>query len=415
MSGEAGEVATRDQVDHRRGRREIWPTEKNVEESYLFAGGSNEECALREYEVEAVLEDGSKVMRRFGYKPDSEYGDTTAFDRDVWRAITLVAQRNGGIPKDGIIHFSVYQLVNILGLPRKGDSYRRVRHSIWKLRALEVRDDYYRADRKGYKQERFSPFNHATFEGNEDRYGKASEHHYVELSKVIVRSYHEGYVREVDHALYFALKKRYARGLYSEIDVGRGDGLVWEVPLATVAERLGMPKSYKAPSAQKRKLEAAHEELRRKGFLYAITYPDRYTVRYEVADAFVRDDGLRQRRWTLEEEETIQALIDKDVKVNVARKLVEEKGPAVCSYYLRALPLQPWVDNPAGFLVKYIREERPLSIEPPQRTLEEAGVGKKGGERAGRGKGGATGDSSNGANKSGAERRRDGYEWLFED
>lgn len=182
MSGEAGEVAVRGQLETRRGRREIWPTEKNVEESYLFAGGSNPECALREYEVEAILEDGSTVMRRFGYKPDFEYGDTTAFDRDVWRAITLVAQRNGRIHKDGIIHFSVYQLVNILGLPRKGDSYRRVRHSIWKLRALEVRDDYYRADRKGYKQERFSPFNHATFEGNEDRYGKASEHHYVELS-----------------------------------------------------------------------------------------------------------------------------------------------------------------------------------------------------------------------------------------
>lgn len=395
-------VEARTGVGRRMGR-EIWPTERNVEESYLFAGASNTECGLREYVVEAVLEDGSKVNRRFGYKPSSEYGDTTAFDRDVWRAITLVAQRSGGIPKDGIVHFSVYQLVNILGLPRKGDSYSRIRHSIWKLRALEVRDDYYRADRKGYKQERFSPFNHATFEGNEDRYGKASEHHYVELSKVIVRSYHEGFVREIDHALYFALKKRYARGLYSEIDVGRGDGLVWEVPLATVAEKLGMPKSYKAPSAQKRKLEAAHEELRRKGVLASVSYPDRYTVRYEVADGFVRDEGLRQREWTQEEEETVQALIAKEVYANVARKLVAEKGPAMCKFYLRALPLQKWVKDPPAFLYRYISEERPLSIEPPQRALEEAGIGEEPGEEGGV-PGGAWSDKETGPEDGAKER-----------
>lgn len=182
---------------------------------------------------------------------------------------------------------------------------------------------------------------------------------------------------------------------------------MWEAPLATVAEKLGMPKSYKAPSAQKRKLEAAHEELVRKGFLYSVTYPDRYTVRYEVDDSFVRDEGLRQRRWTQQEEETIQALIDKDVHANVARKLVATKGPAVRSYYLRALPLQAWVKDPPGFLVKYIGEERPLSIESPQRTLEEAGVGREGQRKADR--------SGGGARRAEAQKRREGYEWLFND
>lgn len=386
---------------------ERWPTEKNIEESYLFAGAANNACELREYEDEVTLEDGSTVKRRFGYKPDPEYGDTTEFDRDVWRALMALAHRGGGIPEDGVIPFSVYQVVNILKLPRKGDSYRRVRDSMWKLRALELRDDIFKPGRKGFKQERFSLFNRVKFEGNEDRHGKASEHHFVEISRVIVQSYHGGYVREIDHAFYFSLRKNHARGLHSEIEMGRGEGLVWEVPVAVVADRLGMPKSYTTPSAKKRKLEPAHGELLRKRYLASVTFPDRYTVRYEVDEEFLRSGELRERRWTEEEEQTIWALIDKDVFPNAARELVATKGPAVCNFYLRGLPYQTWVTNPPAFLYRYISEERPLPIEPPQRALEESGVGSDG---LGAGKERPDPDA---ARKAGERQRKDGYEWLF--
>ncbi|HZC03893.1 MAG TPA: hypothetical protein VE844_21890, partial [Gammaproteobacteria bacterium] len=63
------------------------PTERNIEESYLFAGGANRENEIREYVVDATLEDGRKAQRRFRYTPSKEYGDTTDFDRDVYRAI----------------------------------------------------------------------------------------------------------------------------------------------------------------------------------------------------------------------------------------------------------------------------------------------------------------------------------------
>jgi hypothetical protein len=46
----------------------------------------------------------------------------------------------------------------------------------------------------------------------------------------------------------------------------------------------------------------------------------------------------------------------------------------LCNYYLRALPYQKWVRSPGGFLYKYISEEKPLDVEPPQRFLEEANV-----------------------------------------
>src|SRR5215213_9152747 len=310
---------------------ELVPTERNIEESYLFAGGANSENETREYVVDVTLEDGRKAQRRFRYTPSKEYGDTTDFDRDVYRAIILHAFQNGGMPPDGIVYFSLYQLRKILDLPEKGDSYRKIRESIIKLQTMSVNADTYWQELKGY-------------------------------------------VRDLDHNFYFSLNKKHSRALYSEIDLGRGKGLVWELPLSDLSLRLGMAASYRSPSAKKRALAAAHEEMKRKGFLAGVSFPDKGTVRYEVAEDFVVERICLERRWTPEEEATIRALIRNDVRAGAARELVATKGTVLCNYYLRALPYQKWVRSPGGFLYKYISEEKPLDVEPPQRFLEEANV-----------------------------------------
>src|SRR5215213_8667816 len=87
-------------------RPELVPTERNIEESYLFAGSGNTDNEVREYVVDVVLEDGKKAKRRFKYTPSKEYGDTTDFDRDVYRAIILHAFQGGGIPQDGVVYFT---------------------------------------------------------------------------------------------------------------------------------------------------------------------------------------------------------------------------------------------------------------------------------------------------------------------
>jgi hypothetical protein len=355
-------------------RPELVPTERNIEESYLFAGGANSENEIREYVVDVVLDDGRKAKRKFRYTPSKEYGDTTDFDRDVYRAIILHAFQGGGIPQDGVVYFSLYQLRKILDLPDKGSSYRKIRDSIVKLQTMAVNADTYWQELKGFKSEYYSTFARVNFEANEDRFGRASEHHWVRFDEVIVRSYHEGYVRDLDHNFYFSLNKKHSRALYSEIDLGRGRGLVWEIPLSDVGARLGMATSYRSPSAKKRALASAHEEMKRKGFLAKVSFPDKHTARYEVAEDFVIARTFLERRWTLEEEETIRALIRNDVRAGAARELVATKGTVLCNYYLRALPYQKWVRDPGGFLYKYISKEKPLDVEPPQRFLEEADV-----------------------------------------
>jgi len=355
-------------------RAELVPTERNIEESYLFAGGANSENEIREYVVDVVLEDGGKAKRKFRYTPSKEYGDTTDFDRDVYRAIILHAFQGGGIPQDGVVYFSLYQLRKILDLPDKGSSYRKIRDSIVKLQTMAVNADTYWQELKGFKSEYYSTFARVNFEANEDRFGRASEHHWVRFDEVIVRSYHEGYVRDLDHNFYFSLNKKHSRALYSEIDLGRGKGLVWELSLQDLGLRLGMAASYRSPSAKKRALASAHEEMKRKGFLTKVSFPDKHMARYEVAEDFVMARTFLERRWTPEEEATIRALIRNNVRAGGARELVATKGTVLCNYYLRALPYQKWVRDPGGFLYKYISKEKPLDVEPPQRFLEEAEV-----------------------------------------
>jgi hypothetical protein len=355
-------------------RAELVPTERNIEESYLFAGGANSENEIREYVIDVILEDGRKAKRKFRYTPSKEYGDTTDFDRDVYRAIILHAFQSGGIPQDGVVYFSLYQLRKILDLPDKGSSYRKIRDSIVKLQTMAVNADTYWQELKGFKSEYYSTFSRVNFEANEDRFGRASEHHWVRFDEVIVRSYHEGYVRDLDHNFYFSLNKKHSRALYSEIDLGRGKGLVWELPLQDLGLRLGMAASYRSPSAKKRALAPAHEEMKRKGFLAEVSFPDKHTARYEVAEDFVMARTFRERRWTPEEETTIRALISNNVRAGGARELVATKGTVLCNYYLRALPYQKWVRDPGGFLYKYISKEKPLDVEPPQRFLEEAEI-----------------------------------------
>jgi len=364
-------------------RPELVPTERNIEKSYLFAGGANSENEIREYVVDVVLEDGRKAKRKFRYTPSKEYGDTTDFDRDVYRAIILHAFQGGGIPQDGVVYFSLYQLRKILDLPDKGTSYRKIRDSIVKLQTMAVNADTFWQELKGFKSEYYSTFARVNFEANEDRFGRASEHHWVRFDEVIVRSYHEGYVRDLDHNFYFSLNKKHSRALYSEIDLGRGKGLVWEIPLSDVGARLGMATSYRSPSAKKR----------------ALAEGTRLCTRGDEAQGFSGEGlvpgqahgTLRGRGGLRDGEDLPRAAVDPggggdDPRPHPERgarrrgaRARRDKGHrfvqlVLCNYYLRALPYQKWVRDPGGFLYKYISKEKPLDVEPPQRFLEEAEV-----------------------------------------
>jgi hypothetical protein len=355
---------------------EIVNVELNLEEPPLFGGRvSIGENGYREYVQEYRKSDGSVGQRMWRWRPPEEYGELDVFDGDVYLAMhALAKEKLGGIPEDGKIPFTLYEVLNILGLKDNGKNYRRVRDSILKINKtlMDAIDAFYREDKKAYGSAHFIPWR-VEFEANEDRYGRATERHKLRFDEILVRSLAHGHIKQLDMSFCLSLTKGYAKSLYRRIDYKRGEGLTWSEDIMVLKDHIGMPASYKQPSKVKEKLEPSHKEMKERGFLADVVYEGN-RVHYRVAQEFVSVRSYLDRSWGLEESGMYRALLRNKVWPNVARTLIHEQGVEACRFYVEALPYQKNVRNSGAWLKKYIGERLPLPIEPPQRRLYEADV-----------------------------------------
>lgn len=353
---------------------EIVNVELNLEEPPLFGGRvSIGENGYREYVQEYKKADGSVGQRMWRWRPPEEYGELNVFDGDVYLAMhALAKEKLGGIPEDGKIPFTLYEVLNILGLKDNGKNYRRVRDSILKINKtlMDAIDAFYRKDKKAYGSAHFIPWR-VEFEANEDRYGRATERHKLRFDEILVRSLAHGHIKQLDLSFCFSLTKGYAKSLYRRIDYKRGESLTWSEDIMVLKDHIGMPASYKQPSKVKEKLEPSHKEMKERGFLAEVVYEGN-RVHYRVAQEFVSARSYLDRTWGPEESGVYRALLRNEVWPNVARTLIHEQGAEACRFYVEALPYQKNVRKPGAWLKKYIGERLPLPIEPSQRRLYEA-------------------------------------------
>ena len=352
--------------------------ELNMEEAPLFASSAlNEDVVELSFDVPT---DGGQILERtWRVSASREYGFPGPFEEDVWVAVGKLVQARGGMPEDGRLQFSVYEIIQILGLPRKGNNYPKVRNAILRIQKTQVDaiNAFYSKEKLAYESEHFNPWR-VHFEANADRFGRASERHTLRFDEVLVRSFRAGHMKPLDIDFYLSLKNSYSKSLYRRIDGKRGDGLRWTIKLDMLKQSLSMPASYKSPSKIKEKLERAHAELTRRGYLCSVTFPRNDEVRYEVSRDFLEYRVALERAWSPEENAAVRGLIRNGVWPNVARELVATQGPETCTLYVDALPYQKGVRNPGAWLKKYIEEALPLPVEPPQRRLEEADAAPRG-------------------------------------
>jgi hypothetical protein len=155
-----------------------------------------------------------------------------------------------------------------------------------------------------------------------------------------------------------------AKRLYRLVDLKRAGSAVWTVDLFELQKHIPLgPYAY--VSKIKEKLKAAHEELIERGFLSGVAYEEKSLVRYEVSETFRRRRQGLELAGTKEELIAIQLLTRSGLRGDVARDLVAKHGPAHCTRYANALPLQKNLRNPAGWLRRAIEEGFELS-EPAQ-------------------------------------------------
>jgi plasmid replication initiation protein len=354
--------------------------EVNLEEAPLFMFKRRDR---REESTEArntvLTRDGNRLEQYWKITAHRDFGLPGPQDQDVFVAVMTVVSRRGGIPPDGRVSFTLYEILEILGKTHAGKNYEDLRDSLDRLSETSIyaENAFYSKEDEDFRSHRFRMW--SVHFSRKKRKGRASEHHTLRFDDILVRSYNASYLKSLDSDFYYSLKRPLARSLYKLVDVKRKEALSWSVELEGLRLLLSMPESYKYPSAIKRQLEPAHRELIEKGFLSRADFEERgraptrtNVVRYRVSQKFVRERSRPTPELSDGERFATDALVAQGVWPQAAQELVVKHGAGHCLHYVDALPYQEGVKNPAGWLRTHIENAWPVRVPEELPTLPAA-------------------------------------------
>ena len=349
--------------------------EVNLEEAPLFMFKRRER---REDSTEAwntvLTKEGNRLEQYWKITAQRDFGLPGPLDQDVFVAVMTVVSRRGGIPLDGRVSFTLYELIEILGKTHAGKNYEDLRESLDRLSETSIyaENAFYSKEDEDFRSHRFRMW--SVHFSRKKRKGRASEHHTLRFDDILVRSYNSSYLKSLDSDFYYGLRRPLARSLYKLIDVKRKDALSWSVELEGLRQLLSMPESYKYASAIKRQLDPAHRELVQRGFLTRADFEEcgrgpakTNLVRYRISQKFVRERSRPTRELSDGERYALDALVANGMWSQTAQELVVKQGAGHCLHYVEALPHQEGVRNPAGWLKTHIENSWPVRApaEPP--------------------------------------------------
>ncbi len=318
--------------------------EKNLEARPYFemrSGRGNSRRVMRSYSTAHVAVNGAKRMveQVWEVRASGDLGLPGGMDQDVYMALITVVQQQGGMPEDGEVAFSVYELVQILNWGQSGRSYERVRACLDRMASTTIRCQraWWRAASGSYISDTFSLFGLRV--RHESRLGRHRELHAVKFHPLVVESYRQGLVTFLDSEYYFSLHGPVAKRLYRVLSVHCVRA--WTVNMFELRDLVPLA-SYSYASQVERALCRAHEELIDSGFLADITI-DRWRhssasmVRYEISPTF----AARRLAQALEQDpassQAVKRLVGEKVKRDRAYALVHEYGPQHCIKYVDLL------------------------------------------------------------------------------
>lgn len=369
---------------------------------------------LLTFTLETVLPDGRTVERTLEVEGSPRLGLPGLFDQEVYAGIMALVGHKGGMPEDGVLRFSFYELKEILGLPTNAENYRRLRESLlrWQRTSLTTQGAVYLADTEEYAHGQ--AYNIWSIQWARDsRPGRAkTELNEVRFHDYFIRNYQAGYIKSIDWDFWLSLGRGKRGGtlkrLYRLIDVQRAGTLDWHTTVQRLMGQVPIPPSYKYPGKARDYLGRLHPELVERGFLESAEISKGYEVHYKVDPRFVS----RQKHLELADDPrdraAIERLISFRVRENAARHLVALRGANLCHRYMDALPYQKNVANKAGWLNTYIAGNANGPYPPKYGCAPSSG-----------------GEKSNGSLESpsmmsdnathNTPKFSDGYEWFFAD
>ncbi len=320
--------------------------------------------------------DGQRLEQYVKVVGGREYGIPGPAERDAHVGIMKLVHRAGGMPPDGMVSFSLYELLKILGKNSGGNNYERVRESLDRIAdcVIYAQNAFYDNETEQFRTHRFTPWS-VHFASSKRGKGRSTERHVLKFHETLVRSYNSGYLKTLDTDFFFSLKSPMAKSLYQLVDAKRRGNLVWTVGVQQLRQLVPMPESYRYDSKIREKIEPGLKELTRRGFLERHDYEQRdddQVICFRISRKFVEIRQRSQVSLSSRERKTADALIRHGVASERAEKLVADNGVGHCGRYLDALAYQSGVSNPAGWLVKYIENAWPVTLPNEASGSEDA-------------------------------------------
>jgi hypothetical protein len=330
--------------------------EQNLEEFPLFELKARKRGAkARVFEKVIEGEAGVSLNQVWKVMPSGEYGMPGPVDQDVYLAVLQLLQQRGGMPEDGELSFSLYELRKILGWSDdSGGAYKEIRDALLRIAttSMQSRNAFYSAQERRRIVDTFNIWS-VHFAEHEVKGQTVRERHVLKFHPIFIRNYMAQYLKGIDSDFYWSLRSPVSKRLYRLVDLQRAGGLSWETDLFGVRDQV--PLDYNYPSQIKRALQKAHDELLQRDFLSGVEYEGKTEVTYMVSREFARRQKARELSGDPKEIFAIERLIRERIDGDTARELVVTHGPERCLFYADAVNHQKGVLSRAGWIVSAIK------------------------------------------------------------
>ena len=340
--------------------------------------------------------DGPPIVRRLTIEASAKHGLPAALDDEVMVGLIQLTKRRNNFT-DQKVMFSRYELIDVLGWPQDGRSYKRIEEALhrWVGVVLTYENAWWDNAAKSWVDEHFHILDNVSLYDRERRKlaakspsappaarktGRkgASQGDPPPLSsfrwnEVIFRSFQSGNLKQLDLEFYLGLKLPTTKRMFRFLDKRfyRRTRLDFDLKILA-CEHIGMSRAY-APTELKRRLRPALEELEASGFLAPLSAEERYAwqsrghwrivlVRGPLGRAEADPQGA-EGQGAGAAALLVEALEARGVTAKVAAELVA----AVAAERLRTkLEVFDWLveakdrrigKNPAGYLVASIRAD----------------------------------------------------------
>jgi hypothetical protein len=331
--------------------------EQNLEKFPLFELKARKRgVKARVFEKAIPGEGGVSLNQMWKVIPSGEYGMPGPVDQDVYLAVLQLLQQRGGMPEDGELSFSLYELRKILGWSDdSGGAYKEIRDALLRIAttSMQSRNAFYSAEERRRIVDTFNIWS-VHFAEHEVKGQAVRERHVLKFHPIFIRNYMAQYLKGIDSEFYWSLRSPISKRLYRLVDLQRDGGLSWATDIFGVRDQI--PLDYDYPSQIKRALQKAHDELLHSDFLSGVEYEGKTEVTYKVSRDFARRQKARELSGDPKEIFAIERLIRESIAGDTAREFVVTYGPEKCLFYADAVNRQKGVVNRAGWIVSAIKE-----------------------------------------------------------